>query len=251
MTFFHPLNLERRCGQSSSVCVSIFGRSIADLKRSASEALTFHPGFLELRLDYLGAAGQSLAELPNTDENTNKILTFRSQNEGGVSRVSDRTRKHILLEVISANPRSLIDVEINTLKSSPEILNALRNSSLESKLIASSHNFRRIEKESELESLVIAAAHRFSPSIVKVVRQANEFSDNLRILSLYKLAQEISPTKLVAFCSGPLGIFSRIACVSYGSPFTFASLPNRKTAPGQLDVQTMTVLLDSWGVNQK
>ena len=250
MIIFSHFVSRARKEHSNSICLSIYGRTISDLCESTSQALAFRTGYLELRLDYLHSAFRNLAELPKIEAPSNQILTFRSKDEGGVSKVSDRTRKRILLKMISNNPGALIDIEIDTLKSIPEILDSSK-SSLNARLIASSHNFTRTEEQSLLEDLVIASVKQFSPSIVKIVRQANDFGDNMRLLSLYKLAERISPTKLVAFCSGPLGIFSRIACVSFGSPFTFASLPGKKTAAGQLDVESMAVLLDSWETNQR
>ncbi len=87
--------------------------------------------------------------------------------------------------MISSNPETLVDIEISTLKSFPEILDSSKNSPLNTRLIASSHNFTRTEDQGSLEDLVTATVKQFSPSIVKIVRQANEFSDNLKVLSLY------------------------------------------------------------------
>ncbi len=240
-------NLKVQAGTFRPVCVSVYGRTIPDLKKSLNLARSFDPGFIELRLDYLHSLLEKIPSLPATGFEGNEIVTYRARDEGGEARVSDDTRRQILLEIISKISPPMIDVEARTLEAFPEVYDLLQKPSRRSmKLIASSHNFEKTEDEEELMNLVIGTAKRFTPSIVKVVRWANDFDDNLRMLSLYRLRDKIKPSGLIAFCAGPLGIFSRISCVSYGSPFTFASLPNRSTAKGQLDITSMIVLLDSW-----
>jgi 3-dehydroquinate dehydratase type I len=238
---------------SDRICVSVYGRTVSELKRAVRSTLAFYPCHVELRLDYLFNFERSLHDVANLGTGPNRILTFRSRREGGVSRVSDFTRKLLLTRIISEISPGMIDVEINTLDEFHEVSDLLKDQRISRKtnLIASSHDFDKTEDSIKLENLVLNAVRRYSPSVVKIVRQANKFEDNFKILSLYRMSEKISPTRLIAFCSGPLGIFSRIVCVSYGSPFTFASLPRRATAQGQLDVKTMKILFDSWSVKQK
>jgi 3-dehydroquinate dehydratase I len=225
-------------------CVSVYARTARGLSEEIERALAFNPAYVELRLDYLRDVLVEIQRLAKRKRRANEIFTFRARREGGISSISDKIRRLILSEIISEISPPILDIEMNTLVIFPEVRDSLRRS--RSKLIVSSHDFARTDPTEKLENLILGAARRYSPSFVKIVRQANDFSDNLRILSLYKLSDKIKPARLVAFCSGPLGIFSRIACVSYGSPFTFASLPNKKTAPGQLDVNSMNLLLDCW-----
>jgi len=239
---------------SDRVCVSIYGRSILELGKNVKRALAFDPGFVEIRLDYLPAITEKIQELAQMDNPGNLIQTYRSNREGGISRVSDENRRRILLELISKTNPAIMDIEIETLESFPDVANSVsrRLTSMGNLgLIASSHNFQKTEEREILEKLVLDAAKKYAPKIVKVVRHANQFSDNLVLLSLYRLREKIHPTELIAFCTGSLGIFSRISCVTYGSPFTFASLPDRRTAPGQLDIKAMKTLLDSWTVVRK
>jgi 3-dehydroquinate dehydratase I len=237
---------------SRRICVSVYGGDLPELKNNISLAQSFGPGYIELRLDYLSSALQKLSLLKKLDYQSTDIFTFRSRREGGAARVSDEIRKQILLEIISEVAPSMIDVEISTLDAFSKIEDFLgRSGSRKTKLIASTHNFQKTEELQVLERIVRAAAEQYHPEIIKVVRQANHFDDNLKMLSLYKLSEEIKPARLVAFCMGALGIFSRVACVSYGSPFTYASLPSRETASGQLDIQSMKTLLDSWEMKPK
>ncbi|HYB04397.1 MAG TPA: type I 3-dehydroquinate dehydratase [Nitrososphaerales archaeon] len=232
---------------SRRICVSVYGRDLRELRNNVALAQSFDPGYIEFRLDYLTAALEKLRQLKQQNYPSTEIFTFRSRREGGTARVSEKVRKQILMEILSEIAPPLIDIEISTLNVFSEIVDSLhRSASRKTKLIASSHNFQKTEDLQILEDIVKTAAKQYHPEVIKVVRQANHFEDNLKMLSLYRLAEEIKPTRLVAFCMGALGIFSRVACVSYGSPFTYASLPSRETASGQLDVKIIKTLLDSW-----
>jgi len=231
-------------GDIKGVCISVYGRNLLDLIGKLEFARSFNPILIELRLDYLGSIRTRELEEIRGHLRGNEIITFRKHAEGGVARVDKDTHKNILLNIISICGPALFDVEISTLESFPTIVQSLKNSN--SRLIASSHNFVKTEETSDLRRLIKRVADRYSPSYVKVVRKANEFHDNLRILSLYKMKDKIDPSKLVAFCSGSLGLFSRISCVEFGSPFTYASLPDEATAPGQLDAGTMKALFADW-----
>jgi 3-dehydroquinate dehydratase I len=229
---------------SKPFCVSVYGRDLPDLFGRVKLARSYNPKFVELRLDYLASIKTSDLEEIGRNLTGNEIVTFRKQAEGGVAKIDQRTHEKILHDLISICRPSYIDIEISTLQSLPSLIKVLENSN--SKLIASSHDFTETEVTFDLKRIIIRCALEQSPFLVKVVRQANEFSDNLRILSLYGLSKKISPAYLVAFCSGSIGIFSRIACVNYGSPFTYASLHDKATAPGQLDAGMMKTLLTDW-----
>lgn len=250
MSAYSPgTNCKARGRTIENICVSVYGRTVSGLSRNLERALSFHPGYVELRLDYLHSLPENLSQLSKVGRFENEIFTFRARSEGGASRVSDWTRSRVLLEIISRISPPFVDVEIETLDSFPEISKKLEASRL--KLIASSHDFKRFGSLSDHERLVLRTVERYSPKIVKIVRKATDFPDNLKILALYRISRKIRPTKLVAFCSGPLGLFSRIACVDLGSPFTFASLSNKSTAPGQLDVESMKAILESLGAKQR
>jgi len=233
----------------ASICISVYGKSIPDLNRNVGRALSFYPGYVELRLDYLRPFPKTVSQFSKLRHCINEILTFRARSEGGVSAISDQTRIQILEEVISKISPPFIDIEAKTLESYPGI--SIKLQGTRTKLIASSHDFSRIESTRELERLVFRTVELCSPSIIKIVRNARSFDDNLRILSLYRLLPELKPTRLVAFCTGSLGIFSRIACIGLGSPFSFASLPGKITAPGQLDISSMKAILSSMKANQR
>ena len=74
--------------------------------------------------------------------------------------------------------------------------------------------------------------------MVKIVTVAKNVSDASRLLSLYSIRSEI---KIIAFCMGDPGKFSRILCLHLGSPFTYVSL-GKAIAPGQFSVDEIKSL---------
>ena len=229
---------------TAGVCVSVYGNTISDLETKIILARKYKPSFIELRLDYLDDPRvEDIARISRKFIG-NEILTFRSANEGGVTRVSEQKRKEIISQFVSSSSPPYVDVEIATLESSPGILEEVKSAG--SRLIASSHNFRSIETPNRLKNLVRTASRLKPLFAIKVVRKAKGFDDNRVILSLYSLVNEIAPTKLIAFCAGPFGVLSRVSCVQNGSPFTYVSLPNEKTAQGQLEVGSMQSLFANW-----
>ena len=237
---------DARSGRSAaaSVCVSVYGHTISDLETKIILARKYNPAFIELRLDYLD--DPRVEDIAGISKKVmgNEIFTFRAANEGGVARVSEQKRKDIIQRFVSSSRPPYVDVEIPTLESSPDILEEVKDAG--SRLIASSHNFRSIETPNRLKNLVRTASRLRPLFAIKIVRKARSFDDNRLILSLYNLVNEIAPAKLIAFCAGPFGVLSRVSCVQYGSPFTYVSLPNEKTAPGQFEVGSMQALFANW-----
>ena len=74
--------------------------------------------------------------------------------------------------------------------------------------------------------------------MVKIVTVAKNVSDVSRLLSLYSIK---SKSKLIAFCMGEQGKFSRILCLHLGSSFTYVSL-GKAIAPGQFSVNEIKSL---------
>jgi 3-dehydroquinate dehydratase type I len=133
-----------------------------------------------------------------------------------------------------------VDIEISALISDPGILGQIENAG--TNIIASSHNFHDMESFPKMANLITSFPRDELVFAIKIVRKANTFDDNRRMLSLYGLVDKIQPVRLVSFCSGDIGLYSRLVCTQYGSPFTFVSLPNQTTAPGQLDILTVNAL---------
>ena len=72
---------------------------------------------------------------------------------------------------------------------------------------------------------------RFGGDIVKIVAMAHSEEDAERVLSLYQVRM---PFRLIAFAMGDEGRKSRLRCLKFGAPFTYAALSESEAAaPGQ------------------
>ena len=101
------------------------------------------------------------------------------------------------------------------------------------KRIVSYHNLA--EFPSDLEE-IYARMSQQDADIVKIVVAAQSPTDNLRMIDLMKKAAK--PT--IAFCSGDLGFPSRILCLKYRAPFTYAAFNReRGVVPGMPSFEEM------------
>jgi 3-dehydroquinate dehydratase type I len=105
-------------------------------------------------------------------------------------------------------------------------------------IILSWHDFSGTPDAVRLEA-VLQEMLAAEGDILKIVTQAQEPSDNLRVLSLIPRAKAAG-REIIAFCMGPLGKWSRVVAPYLGSYLTFAPF-NKKgaSAPGQLTVNEL------------
>ncbi|MFX1596251.1 MAG: type I 3-dehydroquinate dehydratase, partial [Promethearchaeota archaeon] len=78
--------------------------------------------------------------------------------------------------------------------------------------------------------------------IYKFVFTVQNFEDNLIPLKICNYFREKNQ-KVISFCMGELGIFSRVLCPLMGSFLTYVSL-NEKVASGQINIQTIKEIYD-------
>ncbi|MDG6996264.1 MAG: type I 3-dehydroquinate dehydratase [Nitrososphaerota archaeon] len=229
-----------RNSRGFKLCLSIFAHDLPTLKLKLRTARKHRPDLVELRLDYLAKIDEYCLREVEKLASDETILTLRSRAEGGKSYLRERERVSIL-EKLASFPKCYTDIEINTFEKNPDLMKAFEDSEI--KIIASFHDFSKTPSERELESLINRAAN--SVYATKVACYANSFDDNRRLLSLYEssVMRKARPRKLVAFCMGEYGVFSRFASLYSGAPFTYASLPGKATAPGQLDIEIMRAAL--------
>ncbi|MHB8565786.1 MAG: type I 3-dehydroquinate dehydratase [Nitrososphaerales archaeon] len=225
------------------LCVSLAGADFAQLEQKVKQARRFHPGFLEFRIDYLDKSINSttimkLRALLNGDE----IITLRSRSEGGRFTGGEDERVYLIRKILKEVRPKVIDIEIETLRNNPDLLEDVRKGG--SKLIASHHSLNSRPDVRKLEKIISSIPKAKPLYAVKIVLKATVFKDNLTVLSLYN-SKKVSrlTANLIAFCVGPLGVYSRIECISLGSPLTYTSLPGEAVASGQLDIETMRNVL--------
>lgn len=108
------------------------------------------------------------------------------------------------------------------------------------KLICSYHNFE--ETPQDLKAIRDALKAQ-KADLIKFVTIAKTGLDGLRMLALLKETKE----PMSCFCMGESGSFTRVLAPLFGSKLTYACLPDKPTAPGQLSVQE---LVDIYGYHR-
>jgi 3-dehydroquinate dehydratase type I len=202
------------------ICVSIFAKNY----KECIEVVKKHT-LVELRLD------QGLLNKRHIRGLTafgNKIISTCRKGF-----IPDAQRFEILMSAIKLKTE-FVDLE-HTIK--PKYKNKLISEAIanNTKIISSYHNFKGTPKYKELIKIVRSLNKQ--SNITKVACNVNNRDDLLNLLNLYR---DFEPGKLITIGLGKKGIFTRIAGLFLGAPFTYASLTKKlKTAEGQLDYETI------------
>jgi 3-dehydroquinate dehydratase-1 len=195
-------------------CISLPVYNLKDAVNKARDIRNFHKGLIEFRLDY-GKIGKEAKELAQFSP---IIFTIRKKEEGGFFEGNEDERLKIFSEL--AKTGEYLDIEM----ASPEIIKQI-----EGKLIISYHNFSETPSLDFLKKKV-EMGFSLGAEIVKIVTYAKTEDDNLTILDLLELYNE----KITAFAMGKLGLPTRLFAPLFGSIYTYVSLDDEITAPGQI-----------------
>ena len=182
----------------------------------------------EIRLDYLEQP--DLKRLFRTRPGK-VIATNRLESEGGRWQESEPERRQVLEEALGLGVDCL-DLELAADATWRQEIWERRGAA---RLILSWHDFSGTPESARLEE-VLQKMLATDGDILKIVTQAREPADNLRVLSLIPRALDAG-REIIAFCMGPMGKWSRVVAPYLGSCLTYAPF-NKKgaSAPGQLTV---------------
>ena len=165
------------------------------------------------------------------------IATVRSVEQGGNFPGTRQEQLRLLIRAATSGS-SYLDWEFRPEEPLPDELSVMRE-----RVILSYHDFEKTPADKELESLFDQMAAS-NTGVVKVVTLAQRIEDNISLLNLIKRGRK-SGIEVVAFCLGPLGRISRLACLLMGGAFTYAALESgAEAAPGQLTLAEMLQLLE-------
>ena len=154
-----------------------------------------------------------------------------------------------LVRAIEAGAR-YVDVELEAEK---QMSKRVRQAAHENGPIfnRSYHDFEGTPSTESLRSVMEKCVYH-GADLVKIVTTAHSQEDADRVLGLYDWCRQegATPDKriasmadgaLVAFCMGEAGKSSRLDCLRYGAPYTYAALnAEEKAAPGQWAMEDMT-----------
>ena len=152
-----------------------------------------------------------------------------------------------LVRAIEAGAR-YVDVEMEAEK---QMSKRVRNAAHENGtvFIRSYHDFNGTPSVEDLRAIVSRCRYH-GADVVKLVTMAGDQADVDRVMSLYEWCsteadggiEALADGGLIAFCMGEAGKQSRVDCLKYGSPYTYAALnADEAAAPGQWPTDEMLV----------
>jgi len=211
-------------------------RNTSDALRKMAKASTFGD-LMEVRLDVMESF--DLREIIRAASKP-VIITYRSQKEGGMGRASHGELLDYLKEAVRLGA-DYVDLEDAIPLEHRRLLFEERGNT---KLILSKHFRNGTPSKEKLEDLFRRMAAT-GADMVKIVTHASAQTDNLTVLGLIPLAEKMG-IGTIAFCMGPLGRISRVACPLLGGAFTFASLETgQESASGQVPATEMRIILEA------
>ena len=208
------------------LCVALFVRDAAQVRRDSAVAAEAGADLVELRIDQLTDAADVVAAVKASALPC--IVTCRPVTEGGHSRLSPEHRLRLLLAAESAN---YLDIELAAGSSSQQWMESPRDQRPGS--ILSSHDF---EGRPERLYHIVARLNESPAEVLKLVWRARSIRDNLEAFELLLT----SPKPMIALCMGEAGLISRVLAKKFNAFLSFASLDGAGgTAAGQISIDDM------------
>ena len=205
-----------------------------------------HCEMAEIRLDRCELSARDTENVFTSD--VPLVATCRiaevAQNEPSLQGLTDSAREikamqiaeKRLVRAIEAGAR-YVDVEIEAQK---QMSKRVRSAAHENGtiFIRSYHDFEGTDSYEALKALVEKCKYH-GADIVKLVTTAHSSEDVERVMALYEWAKAEN-IDLIAFCMGEAGRQSRLDCLKYGAPYTYAALSAEEAAvPGQWPTDEM------------
>lgn len=214
----------------TKIAIPIFQENKEEIIKVANECIEKGADILELRIDGIKNPNPQLVKEILKEIDHPIIATNRISSEGGSFKGTEKERIAILKEC--ANLVDYIDIELQTDK---KYIQTIKDTGV--KTIISYHDFK---KTPNLEFIInIIKEEKKLGDIAKIAVMPNSLEDTMTILAVLSHCDNT-----VAISMGELGSYTRVIASKFNAPFTFA-VANDKTAPGQIDIETMKLLLNS------
>ena len=218
----------------TKIAIPIFQKNKELILKTANECIIKGADILELRIDGMKNPNPKLVKEIIEEINFPIIATNRVQSEGGSFKGSEEDRIAILRECCDV--ADYVDIE---LQSDEKYIKEIHDTGV--KTIVSYHNFKKTPHLDFLADIV-EKEHAVG-DIAKIAVMPNNLEDTLTILAILSHFDNT-----IAISMGEIGSYTRVIASKFNAPFTFAVAADT-TAPGQIDIDTMKVLLNSDLIN--
>ncbi|QCS44967.1 type I 3-dehydroquinate dehydratase [Natrinema versiforme] len=196
-----------------------------------------HADAVEFRMDL---ADSPVAAFEEYDGELPLIATNRAEWEGGEA--SNEGRIDALETAVGYDAVEAVDIELASLNEGDgrDLLNAAADHDVS--VIVSTHDFEETPSKAELDRLLTEA--REYGDVAKLAVTAHDPDDTLALLETTRRhAAQGDPVATMSM--GPVGGHTRAVAVVYGSRIGYAPVdPEKATAPGQYDVETLRQLVE-------
>lgn len=195
---------------------------------------------IEFRMDL--ADGDPLAALESYNGELPIIATNRVVTEGGDA-ADEPSRLERLVTAADHPDVEAVDIELTAVETSPGADAAARAREAGAAIVVSAHDFETTPSRDTLSDLLARGAD--VGDVSKVATTATSAGDVLALLSA-TWARTQAGDRVATMAMGEPGRHSRVVAPLYGSRIGYAPVdPNRATAPGQFDLETMRSLVDA------
>lgn len=222
--------------KETKIAIPIFEKNKENILKSANSYIEKGADLLELRIDAINQPTSKLVKYIVEEINFPIIATNRVKTEGGSFKGSEEERISILKECCDVV--EYIDIELNT-----DIKYIKQFEDFKTKKIISFHDFKKTPSIDTL--LDIIKEEKKIGDIAKIAVMPEKLEDTIIVLAILSRCEDT-----IAISMGELGSYTRILASKFSSPITFAS-GDESTAPGQLDIETMKILMNKNSLDSK
>lgn len=219
----------------TKIAIPIMQKNEEDILKTAKDYIKKGADLLELRIDAITDATPEMIEGIVENISFPIIATNRTQSEGGYFLGSERERINILKSCCNLEYVEYIDIELQTDSCLRNyILGKCDNAKV--KTIISFHDF---EKTPSVDNLLeIVTQEKKLGDIAKIAVMPKDLEDTISVLAIMSRCDNT-----IGISMGELGSYTRIMASKFNSPITFAT-GGDVTAPGQIDIETMKLMLN-------
>jgi 3-dehydroquinate dehydratase I len=230
------------------ICVSLMGRSQAELLNEAQFIKTLDIDVVEWRVDYfedvedISKVKSALNGLRLILSETPFLFTFRSKKEGGEKEISNEYYFDLITAIIETKKVDLIDIELFNEETNVKKLVEISHSRGVF-VIISNHDFTKTPPKDEIITR-LSKAQELGADIPKIALMPKNSDDVLNLLDATNtMNKHFSDTPIITISMGGKGAISRLTGELFGSAMTFAA-GRKGSAPGQLSVSEVRNMLN-------
>ena len=214
----------------TKIAIPIFKEDKTSILEEVEKSIIRGADLIELRIDGMKNPTPGLVKEIIEEINFPIIATNRIESEGGFFKGSEEERIEILKE--AAKKADYVDIELQSDKDDIKEI-----TSKKAKSIISYHNFNKTPDLDDL--LKIIDKEKELGDIAKVALMPNSLEDTLTVLTVLSYCEDT-----IAISMGDIGSYTRVIASKFNAPITFA-VTSDTTAPGQIDIETMKLLLNN------